>query len=173
MKKISGQTFVMGVLAAVTVMSLCVTGWAVFLRPAQKLTDYAPAELEPNALPYETAVDSGAEKAAGGAVSVRYTKKVYVDTKSGTAHLYYANPIRAHSSAALQLVLVDSEGREAVLGQSGLLKPGTQLEELTLSDADCKPGSYSGKFILTFYDSDTNEKRMVNTVIEGLDVIVS
>lgn len=174
MKKLSKQTVLILILLVITAVCLCVTGWAVFLRPAPKLTDYAPAELEPNALPYaeETGADKLEASSGGGAVSIRYTKRVEVDRAAKKAALNYANPSSSRNNVALQLVLVDAEGREAILGRSGMLKPGTKLETLDLADADCQPGAYSGKFILTFYDPDTGEKAILNTVIEGLEVVV-
>lgn len=174
MKKFSRQTVVMIFLSIVTVASLCVTGWAVFLRPTPKLTDYAPAELEPNAVPYTDDLDTGKLTASsgGGAVSISYTKRVTVNRAEGTATLDYANPSSSVNYVALQLVLVDSAGREAVLGQSGMLKPGTKLETLALTDTSCQPGSYGGKFVLTFYDPETGEKAILNTVVEGLEVVV-
>lgn len=174
-KKLTRQSIAMMVLLAVTIVSLCVTGWAVFLRPKPKLTDYAPAELEPNALNYEEDISTEKLSASsgGGAVSISYTKQVYVDTVAHTATLHYANPMSSVNYVAVQLVLVDDAGREAVLGQSGMLKPGTKLETLALTDdAGLKPGSYGGKFVLTFYDPDTGEKAIVNTVVEGLEVVV-
>lgn len=165
---------VIGALSIVTAASLCVTGWAVFLRPAPKLTDYAPADLEPNAVDYveDTSTDKLTASAGGGAVSISYTKRVYVNKATGKAELNYANPSSSVNYVALQLVLVDSAGREAVLGQSGMLRPGTKLETLDLTDTSCQPGSYGGKFVLTFYDPETREKAILNTVVEGLEVIV-
>lgn len=173
-KKNDRQKILILILLLITVVCLCITGWAVFLRPAPKLTDYAPAELEPNAIAYDDDTSTGklTASAGGGAVSISYTKRVYVHKASGKAELNYANPASSVNYVALQLVLVDAEGREAVLGQSGMLKPGTKLETLDLTDTSCQPGSYGGKFILTFYDPDTGEKAILNTVVEGLEVIV-
>lgn len=53
MNKKIPQNLLILVLSLVTIACLCVTGWAVFLRPAQEPAaasqDYAPVELEPNA----------------------------------------------------------------------------------------------------------------------------
>ena len=174
MKQFGKQTLVIAFLSAVTVTSLGITGWALFLRPAPKLTDYAPAELEPNAVVYDE--DDGETKLGagtnGGAVSISYTEDISISREKGVAWLHYVNPASSRNSVALQLVLVDSEGREAVVGQSGLLQPGTMLEELTLDDAGCQPGSYGGKYILTFYDPESGEKAILNTVLDGLKVTV-
>ena len=173
MKQQSGQKIVIFVLLAAVVVSLCVTGWALFLRPAPKLTDYEPGELEPNAIVDTSASESArSSTGSGGFASIEYAKEVRIDREKGTAQIYYANPSNSINSVAIQLILMDSEGREAILGQSGLLMPGTRLEELQLDDASCKPGSYGGKYILTFYDSETSEKAILNTVIDGLNVTV-
>ena len=172
MKKLSGQSLIIILLSVVTVISLSVALWAVFLRPAPEVTDYAPAELEPNAVPYTEGVGAAEKSSSGGSVSIRYTKQVVVDTAAKIAKLYYANPENSQSGVALQLILVDSSGKEAILGKSGLLKPGTKLEELRLEDANCKPGSYDGKFVLTFYDMESGEKAILNTVVDGVKVVV-
>lgn len=172
MKKLSGQSLIILLLSIITAISLSVALWAVFLRPAPKVTDYAPAELEPNAVSYTEGVGVAEKQSSGGSVSIRYTKQVVVDTASKIAKLYYANPENSQSGVALQLILVDGSGKEAILGKSGLLKPGTKLEELNLEDADCKPGSYDGKFVLTFYDMDSGEKAILNTVVDGVKVVV-
>lgn len=173
MEKQNGSKIIIAVLSAAVAVLLCVAGWALFLRPTPKLTDYEPSELEPNALSYESGAEgSKASAGSGGFASIEYTKDVRVNRKTGTAQLYYANPSNSVNSVAIQLILVDGEGREAILGQSGLLMPGTKLEELQLDDVGCRPGLYSGKYILTFYDPETSDKAILNTVIDGLNVTV-
>ena len=173
MKQQNGSKIIIAVLSATVAVLLCVAGWALFLRPTPKLTDYEPSELEPNALSYKSGTEvSKASAGSGGFASIEYTKDVCVNRKTGTAQLYYANPSNSVNSVAIQLILVDSEGREAILGQSGLLMPGTKLEELQLDDVGCRPGLYSGKYILTFYDPETSDKAILNTVIDGLNVTV-
>lgn len=173
MEKQNGLKIIIVALSAAVVVLLCVAGWALFLRPTPKLTDYEPSELEPNALSYESgAKGSKASAGSGGFASIEYTKDVCVNRETGTAQLHYVNPSNSVNSVAIQLILVDGEGREAVLGRSGLLMPGTKLEELQLDDVGCSPGLYSGKYILTFYDPETSDKAILNTVIDGLKVTV-
>ncbi len=142
MRKLGGQKITILLLSAVTVASMSVTVWAVFFRSVPVSREYALVEAEPNAVSYREEEETPQVSSGGGAVSIRYTKQVYVDTAAQTAKIYYANPSESASSVTLQLVLVDDSGQETVLGESGLLQPGTKLEELSLSKVDRPQGEY-------------------------------
>ena len=173
MKKLGTQGGIILFLSVVTAVSLCVAVWAVFFRPVPGQTDYALAELEPNAVSYENKTEKKEQDpSTGGSVSIQYKKQVRVDAASKTAAIYYANPSDSGSSVILQLVLTDHTGQDVILGSSGLIQPGTKLETLTLENVDCPPDSYEGKFVLTFYDMASGEKAILNTVIDGLKVVV-
>lgn len=124
MKKLSGQKITILLLSIVTAASMGVTVWAVFFRSVPASRDYALVETEPNAVSYQEEEETPQVGSGGGAVSIRYTKQVCVDTAAQTAQIYYANPPESASSVTLQLVLLDDSGKETVLGESGLLQPG-------------------------------------------------
>ena len=77
MEKQNGSKIIIAVLSAAVAVLLCVAGWALFLRPTPKLTDYEPHELEPNAVSYESGAEgSKASTGSGGFASIEYTKDV-------------------------------------------------------------------------------------------------
>ena len=178
MKK-NTQNILILVLSLITVACLCVTGWAVFLWPAQTSEqDYAPVELEPNALPADedvTAASAPQEMDKGsGHVTLSYTKEIDVHLSSRTVDLYYQNPSSSYNNVSVQVVLVDRNGNEAVIAQSGLLEPGTKVTTLSLSkDVNLQAGSYDGRYELSFYDPKSGEKAVVNGKVENLVIDVS
>lgn len=183
MNKKSTQNLLILILSLVTVACLCVTGWAVFLRPAQSTDaaaqqqDYAPVELEPNAQPIaqepEPSASSQAVEEGGGHVTLSYTLAVTVQRSTRTVSLFYQNPSTSYNPVSLQVVLVDKNGTEAVIAQSGLLEPGTQVTSLALdSSVNLPAGSYDGYYSLGFYDPATGEKSVVNSVVQGLSITV-
>ena len=172
------QNVLIVVLCVITVVCLCVTGWAVFLRPAQTETpDYAPVELEPNAEPADEdpADASAAPQVAegGGSVTLSYTKSIKVIRTTRTVELYYQNPSSSYNNVSLQVVLVDKNGQEVVIAQSGLLAPGSKITSLPLStDINLPTGEYSGRFEVGFYDPKSGEKAIVNSKVESLTIDV-
>ena len=176
------QNLLILILSLVTVTCLCVTGWAVFLRPARSADaaasqDYAPVELEPNAQPIEEEPEQPASSQevteGGGHVTLTYTKAVTVQRSTRTVSLFYQNPATSYNPVSVQVVLVDKNGIEVVIAQSGLLEPGTQLTSLTLStDVNLPEGSYDGYYSLAFYNPDTSEKAVVDSVVQGLSITV-
>ena len=183
MNKKSTQNLLILILSLVTVACLCVTGWAVFLRPVQSTDaaaqqqDYAPVELEPNAQPIaqepEQPASSQAVEEGSGHVTLTYTKVVTVQRSTRTVSLFYQNPSTSYNPVSVQVVLVDKNGIEVVIAQSGLLEPGTQLTSLTLStDVNLPEGSYDGYYSLAFYNPDTGEKAVVDSVVQGLSITV-
>ncbi len=155
------------ILAAVTVVAVAVTIWAVFFRQPSKAVlapDYAPQETEQNA---EEMEDSGAEKLdapeGGGSMNLMFQDDVTIELGTNTATFYYGNPAESTQDVLLQIVIQDT-----LIAQSGLLTAGHEVRTLTLEEgaADTlQPGGYDGKLILSFYHPQTGEKANVNTEI--------
>ncbi len=182
MNKKIPQNIIILVLSLVTAACLCVTGWAVFVHPAQEPAaasqDYAPVELEPNAepIPNEEPASSAAEPAdtGSGKVTIMFGGEVFVNRSTRSMSLNYANPSTSTHNVTVAVVLVDKNGTEVTLAQSGLLQPGSALTRLDLTaDAELPTGSYDGYFSLGFYDPASNEKAAVDSRIEGLTIHVS
>lgn len=182
MNKKIPQNLLILVLSLVTIACLCVTGWAVFLRPAQEPAaasqDYAPVELEPNAesIPGEAPASSAAEPAdkGSGKVTIQFGDEVFVSRSTRSLSLNYANPNTSTHNVTVAVVLVDKNGTEVTIAQSGLLQPGSALTHLELdTEVNLPAGSYDGYFSLGFYDPASNEKATVDSHIDGLTIHVS
>ena len=152
---------------ALLLLSSGVTVWSLFFREPDVVLnpDYAPEQMEPNQSPIPGDTGEKAESAeGGGSVSLNYSNRVTVDLSDGKATLYFANPGKSNQDMLVQMVIQDE-----LLVQSGRLTPGNQITELELlPDAAQKlaPGGYDGKFVLSYYHPETQEKAMVNTEIE-------
>ena len=175
MNKKIPQNLLILVLSLVTIACLCVTGWAVFLRPAQEPAaasqDYAPVELEPNAesIQNEEPADKGS-----GKVTIQFGDEVFVSCSTRSLSLNYANPNTSTHNVTVAVVLVDKNGTEVTIAQSGLLQPGSALTHLELdTEVNLPAGSYDGYFSLGFYDPASNEKATVDSRIDGLTIHVS
>lgn len=164
-------------MAIITVISICVSGWLVYSQKTAAKQEYAPVELEPNAIsmPAESNEEKlEAEGENGGAVAVSYNPEVQVTLSRGTVALFYQNPTRSLNNVVLSLVVIDKNGNEAEIAKSGMLEPGTMLERLALNkDVELPAGIYDGRFDLSFYDRKTGEKALLVNHAEGLTVVVN
>lgn len=157
---------VVAVLAAVTVIAVAVTVWALFFRGNDVVLtpDYAPIAEESHA----EAIGDGDESkldapTGGGAASLLYQKKVAIDLSDKKASLLFGNPTRSTQNMVVQLVVQDN-----IIVQSGLLTPGNKVTTLDLlngKESLLKEGGYEGKLIVLCYDPKTGEKAIVNTEI--------
>lgn len=99
----------------------------------------------------------------GGAVGMIYTTEVEIDLSDKKATILFANPNRSTHNVTVQLVVQD-----VVLAESGLLTPGKRITSLDLKDGISVPeGVYAqnAKFVVRFYDPETNECSIVNSEI--------
>jgi len=154
------------ILSLITLIAISVTVWALFFRDKNENLppDYAPQETEINAEPIEGDDDARLEQPeGGGAVSLTYSKDVTVSLSDKTAALLFGNPARSSQDMVVQLIIQDT-----VIIQSGTLKPGNQVTKLELlngAEKALSEGTYEGKLNILFYDRNTGEKAIVNTVI--------
>ena len=156
------------VLSVLLVLAICLIVWAVWFRKEKPTTvlspDYAPVELEENAVPIGDSDSAKVENPeGGGGVGLEYTKDVKIDLSRGVAELYFANPSRSNQDMLVQLVIHDE-----VIIQSGRLTPGNAVEKLKLLDGlnvQLEEGVYEGKYVVYFYQQDTGEKAILNTEI--------
>lgn len=124
--------------------------------------DYPPQSIEANAKPIP---GGGADKLdyaqGGGAVILDYNDRCNVDLSDKVVKLTFANPGRSTQDMVLQLVVQD-----VVIAQSGRIMPGYELSKLDLlSDVEkmLSEGVYKGKFVINYYNPETNERAMVNS----------
>jgi hypothetical protein len=158
------------ILVLITITSVCVSMWALFLRkpseddPTILSPDYAPQQKEENAesIPHDTG-DKMENPEGGGAVRLTYSDRVTIDLSDQVAALYFANPGSSNQDMVIQIAV-----QNTILLQSGTLSPGHQVKLLELLDGTEKmlrPGGYEGKFIILYYDPTDGEKALINTEI--------
>ncbi|MDO5558347.1 MAG: hypothetical protein Q4F95_01980 [Oscillospiraceae bacterium] len=154
------------ILIIITLASIGVSIWVLFFRekPTILAPDYAPHEIETNAIPIEDDDTSKMDSpSGGGAVSLTYSKEVTIDLSDKKAALMFANPSKSTQDIVLQLVIKDT-----VVIQSGRLTPRNQVTRLDLlEDTEnlLVEGGYEGKFVVLYYNQQSGEKAMVNTEI--------
>ena len=176
-KKKGKKKWLMALLLLLTFLSVSVAVWAVFFKekpkaatPEPKATegpsilepDRAPSDKEENA---ESMGDQGDKKLdqpeGGGAVSLTYSKDVSIDLSDKNVTLLFGNPSRSNQTMVVQIVIQDN-----IIVQSDTLAPGYQVKKLALDDGSkLKPGTYSGKFKILYFDPNSGEKAVVNTEI--------
>ena len=156
--------------------SVCV--WALFFReppvpegPGILAPDYAPMDTDSNATDIEEDSTEKLEAPDGGsAVGMNWSPNVVVDLSDKTIKLMFQNPGRSLNNMVLQIAVQDT-----LLAQSNLLIPGKMLTTMPLKEdavAQLQPGGYKGRFIVSFYNTTTGEKNMVDSQIEVTVTVV-
>lgn len=145
-------------------------GFLVFLivQNSKKLTpDYAPGTIDVNAIKEKDSDKKMPVSSGGGAVSIAYSNVVAVDTKNKDVKLYFKNPSSSRESIVLEVIVLQGS-KEYVIAKSDLLPPGYALYKLDLNTKNKLPkGGYKGKFRITYYNEETNEKEIINTEVEA------
>ena len=101
----------------------------------------------------------------GGSVGLTYQTDVVISiAQSKVIKMFFANPGRSYDNVSIVLYV---DGFR--VAESGLIVPGTQLTTLELNEVGQRVlkniGVYDGKFLVEFYNGETNEKAVVNTEI--------
>ena len=151
------------------------TGW---FRPADDgkvvlAPDYPLIKDEPNSRPTNDEQEKFTASQSGGAVALAYSDEVSYDIASGLVTLSFTNPGSSTQAMVLQVIVygdVDAQGKaqEYLLAESGILRPGYYVEQLTATPEEgvaMSTGVYSGVMRVLFYNEDTGEKAIVNTDI--------
>ena len=152
-------------LSVIAITALCFGIWAMWFKPAPILEpDYAAKETEANA--EQIAGDNGEKLDApsgGGAVTLIYGKTVDIDLSENKATFLIGNPSESTEYLVAEIVIQDQ-----VIAQSGAIKPGYRVTELDLAAGAkgmLQVGGYDGKIVLYMYNSDTDERAIVNSEI--------
>lgn len=165
------------ILILITLIAVSVTIWALFFRDTTPVLvpDYAPQQIEENAIPIENDDDEKMTASnGGGAVSMTYQDKVTVSLTDNSMNLMFQNPSKSLCNMILQVIVISADGTETVIAQSNTLPPGFKLKSLDLLENSVKlsEGIYNGKFNVLYYDVDTGEKAIVNGNIENVEITV-
>lgn len=152
------------ILVLITAAAVGTTIWALFFRNRvpEVSPDYAPQQVEANAERIDDDDTLKLEQSdGGGAVSLTYSNKVTLTLSSKEAALMFQNPAKSNQDMKLELEI---DGK--VIAASGKLEPGYKIS--TLSDVDTdklSEGTYEGKFVVSYYDTASGEKAILNTEI--------
>ena len=156
--------FFIALLSVITIIALSITLFTLLNRDKDPdgilPPDYASLQADSSAESLDDTVNSMNAPQGGGAVSLTYSTDVNVYLSANQATIFIKNPSKSTQSALVQLVI-----RDTLIAQSGLIPAGNQLKVLTLEEGIFKQleaGGYDGKFIITYYDSKTFERSMVN-----------
>ncbi|MBQ4036808.1 MAG: hypothetical protein IJC84_01635 [Clostridia bacterium] len=157
---------IIAILLVIAIIALCFGIWAMWFRPAPVLDpDYAAKDTEANAEQIEG--DEGGEKldapSGGGAVTLIYGKTVDIDLSENKATFLIGNPAESTEYLVAEIVIQDQ-----VIAQSGAIKPGYRVTELDLAAGAkdmLREGGYDGKIVLYMYNSETDERAIVNSEI--------
>ena len=149
---------------------------ALFDRPEPTIID-PDHPLPTEDVNAETLPDEGEAAVSdegGGSVSMIYTLSVNASLSTGTAKIDFRNPSISNHDIAIILYVV-SDGKEYPIAQSGLVKAGNSLSTLELFDdaAILQEGTYSGKYLVLYYDPVTGEKALVEPEITDLVITVN
>lgn len=156
--------FLIAFLITIIILLLCI---CIFLLASKDEApvlspDIAPSNTDKYAEPFDGASgDKLEEPEGGGAASIACTKNVTIDLSSEKATMMFGNPSRSNQNIIVQVVIQDT-----VIAQSGLITPGskiTTLELLPSMKKSLSEGTYIGKYIVLFYDTETDEKELVST----------
>lgn len=163
---------IIAILLLISVTALSFGIWAMWFRAPKVLDpDYAAKEAEENA---EQIEESSGEKLeapeGGGAMSLIYNKKVDIDLSEGKADFLIGNPAESTVYLVAEIVIQDQ-----VIAQSGAIKPGYRVTELELAAGAkdiLQAGGYDGKIVLYMYNSENDERAILNSEII-VDVTIS
>lgn len=154
-------------LSIITLLAISVTIWSIFFRdvtPTGTVSEpeYAPQQVEPNAEPIKDDSTSKLEAPqGGGAVSLIYSDQVTLSMKNKNAIIMFQNPGKSNQNMKIQLAI-----DEKIIASSGKLEPGYKVEKISNVDMDkLSAGNYKGKFIISFYNAQSDEKAILNTEI--------
>lgn len=172
-KKSNGLFLLILILILITMFSSCTAIYYAFFRQSETtmVPDYMPVEQDKEVRVIqgeETAPKMEASEGGGGAVII-FTTEVTVHKSTGIIEFMYQNPGRSLAAVVLQLEIDD-----VVIAQSGSIQPGYALTTMDLFEGiNLQEGGYHGLLRVSFYDTETNEKSVMDTEIQANITVVS
>lgn len=127
------------------------------------IPDFAPEEMDTHIekIPNDTSKKN--TNANGASVRLTYSDKVTIDLWKETASLYFGNPGCSNQNMILQIMI-----HEKAIATSALIPAGYQLKTIDLlpdAASVLQTGNYNGKFMIYYYDQESDERATVNTEI--------
>ena len=169
------------VLFLITAITVATVGTVLFFvfrdssdEPSDVLIpDYPPTETDPNQSPIEGDVGGSFETIDGKeGLNVTYEAVAKVDLSDGKVKLHYANPSKSTQDIVVTLVY-----KNVVICRSQRITRGHQITSLPLEEGvkeKLEEGVYEGaQYLIGCYDPDTNEKAVLEVVIDDIKVEVT
>lgn len=113
----------------------------------------------------EYPADIRIRSANSGKMTISYSNEVTVNKSNNLISLNYKHDKDATNDVKLQIVLLDSNKQEYILGESDIVKPGNSVSKLTLTNPNITPDTYDG-YIRLFIIASDGSSTNVNTNIE-------
>lgn len=138
----------------------------IYLILHQPVTDYPQLEFDLNAERIEVDEDM---TVSDGEVMIVAGQSATVYVNSGTADIYYVNPVSNQSNTQVALRVGDK-----IVAESGLLEPGYGLMELTDVHTDgLEYGQTDGCLIIYTYDRETGQRNIIDNEIPLTVTVIS
>lgn len=138
----------------------------IYLILHQPVTDYPQLEFDLNAERIEVDEDM---TVSDGEVMIVAGQSATVYVNSGTADIYYVNPVSNQSNTQVALQVGDK-----IVAESGLLEPGYGLTELTDVHTDgLEYGQTDGCLIIYTYDRETGQRNIIDNEIPLTVTVIS
>lgn len=155
----------MSFLALLTLVSSVLTFLFIGIPQASGGTAYLRPDREANSVPMGGRGKAPVLEEGGGCVTMAYQDEVSLCLASRDLTFYFANPGQSTHDALLQIV-IEREGKELVIAESGLIQRGYSLGRLPLKEEiEMAKGSYDARFNVDYYDAVTGEKALLRSHI--------
>ena len=120
-----------------------------------------------------TTTKPSSQTGSHGSVSMIYTKSASYAKGKTSVTVHFKNPSNSNHDAVLELFAVATDGSLVLMARSGRIPAGYGISEMTLESSApyLDTGTYSGLYVVSFYDPTTGEKATVDTKIP--DVVIT
>ena len=118
--------------------------------------------------------EKATSEAGGGSVSMIYTLSADMHLDSGEISMYFKNPIESNHDVMLELCVLSDE-EPVPIAQSGRIASGYGLYSMQFSaeKVALSAGTYNAIYKVSYYDPDTGERALVESVISDLVLTVT
>lgn len=149
----------------ILIIITCVSIIGTLLLKRELTPDYAPGVIDPNAVPLPEDGEKLEPSEGGGAVSLSFSDDIAVNLESKEIKLYFQNPSKSTEDMVLQIIITKND-KDVIIGQSERIPAGYAIYKMKLLDSvKLQKGGYDGKINILYYNTQTEEKAMVNTNI--------
>ena len=147
------------------VMLLGVVGFSTIPAIEAAEQPYAPIPSDENQIriPEEKEPENPKNSGRGNSISFKLDETLHIDPETGNVYINFENPSYAKNKIVVTLLAEDDRSEMA---KTGAITPGHGIKTLRLNDngyEKINSGVRSGIITLTAYDTENNDKAMVDT----------